>query len=59
MVSRRAVAESKELGLKLTELERKLSTHDRETVALFGAMRELMSPRASPKRKIGFLTKGE
>jgi hypothetical protein len=55
---RRLVSGSKELGLKLQELETRLSTHDREIVALFGAIRELMSPRASPKRKIGFSTKG-
>jgi len=56
---REVVAGSKELGLKLQEVERKLSTHDREIAALFAAIRNLMSPPAGAKRKIGFLSEGE
>ena len=44
----------KQLATKLAQLERKLSTHDEQIVVLFEAIRELMTPPAKPKRRIGF-----
>ena len=44
----------KQLATKLAQLERKLSTHDEQIVILFEAIRELMTPPAKPKRRIGF-----
>jgi hypothetical protein len=52
---RRVLVASKQLGLKLQELERKLWTHDREISALFKAIRRLMRPDRKSKRRIGFL----
>ncbi|MGB7294592.1 MAG: ORF6N domain-containing protein [Candidatus Aminicenantales bacterium] len=45
----------KELAQKLIELERKIERHDKEIVAIFRAIRQLMAPAPpQPKRKIGF-----
>lgn len=45
----------KELAQKLNELEQKIERHDKEIVAIFQAIRQLMAPPpAKPKRRIGF-----
>jgi hypothetical protein len=44
----------KELALKLTELENKLTLHDKQIIAILDAIRQLMAPPVKPKRKIGF-----
>ncbi|MCZ7587138.1 MAG: ORF6N domain-containing protein [Deltaproteobacteria bacterium] len=44
------------LAAKLNELERKLTTHDRQIGVLFDAIRKLMAPPDTKKRRIGFTT---
>ena len=44
----------KEITRKLTELERKLTGHDRDIKMIFDAINQLMKPLPSNKRKIGF-----
>ena len=51
---RNVLATHRQLAANLTELERKLSTHDQQIVVLFDAIRELMVPPVKPKRRIGF-----
>jgi hypothetical protein len=46
---------NKELAQKLTELERKISTHDQAIVGVIKAIRELMNPPEPKKRSIGFV----
>jgi hypothetical protein len=47
----------RELASKLTELENKLTLHDKQILAILDAIRQLMAPPAKPKRKIGFALK--
>jgi nucleoid DNA-binding protein len=35
-------------------LERKLTLHDKQILAILDAIRQLMAPPVKPKRKIGF-----
>jgi hypothetical protein len=51
---RSLLAAHKELALKLTELEKKLSLHDRQILAILDAIKRLMTQPDTPKRKIGF-----
>jgi hypothetical protein len=51
---RSLLAAHKEFALKLTELENKLTIHDKQILAILDAIRQLMSPPIKPKRKIGF-----
>ena len=51
---RNVFATHRQLAEKLTELELKLSVHDKQIVVLFDAIRELMAPPIKPKRRIGF-----
>jgi hypothetical protein len=44
----------KELAYKLEELERRIEAHDEQIVALFAAIRQLMTPPESQRKKIGF-----
>jgi hypothetical protein len=44
----------KDLAHKLEELERKIERHDEEISSIFQAIRNLMTPPTTPKRKIGF-----
>lgn len=48
---RRTVALNTDLGRKLASLEKK---YDRQFRIVFDAIRELMTPPAKPKRRIGF-----
>jgi phage regulator Rha-like protein len=52
---RNILATHRQLVAKLIELERKLGTHDRKFIVLFDAIRKLMAPPRSPKRRIGFV----
>jgi hypothetical protein len=53
---RSLLATHKQLAAKLTELERKLSTHDTQIMALIDAIKQLMTPPTTrDKRRIGFL----
>lgn len=54
---RSLLAAHKELALKLTEVEKKLTFHDKQILAILDAIKRLMSPPAIPKRKIGFYLK--
>lgn len=51
---REMLSSSKELTEKLAQLEKKIEKHDSEITLIFDAIRELMAPRAKPRRKIGF-----
>jgi len=52
---RQILSENKEIAVKIAELERKLSKHDEQIIALVEAIRHLMSPKLPPKnRRIGF-----
>ena len=52
---REIIGAHKELTGKLSELERKLGTHDEQIKTIFAAIRQLMAPPEAKKRKIGFL----
>jgi len=52
---RQMLAAHQELAEKLSELERKIGTHDRQIELIFDAIRQLMTPPEPNKRKIGFL----
>ena len=45
-----------ELAQKLTELERRVESHDTHIRSLFDAIRQLMEPPAVKSRRIGFKT---
>ena len=47
----------KELAHKLAELERNLQAHDEQIQAIFEALRQLMSPPETSRKKIGFEVK--
>lgn len=52
---RRLVAENKELHEKISALERKLSTHDRQILAIVASIRRLASqPEPRERRRIGY-----
>jgi hypothetical protein len=51
---RGALAAHRQLATKLDELERRLSTHDRQFASLFDAIRRLMAPSGKAGRPIGF-----
>jgi len=48
------LAAHKELAVKLEQLENRIESHDEQIVAIFEAIRQLMTPPDKPKRKIGF-----
>lgn len=51
---REMLATHRELAQKLTELERKLASHDAEISTLFDAIHKLMEPTERRKDRIGF-----
>jgi hypothetical protein len=51
---RRWVADQSELVVKLAELERRVAGHDQELKAVVRAIRQLMTPPETSKRRIGF-----
>ena len=51
---REMLAAHKELAVKLEQLENRIESHDEQIVAIFEAIRQLMTPPDKPKRKIGF-----
>jgi ORF6N domain len=51
---RRAIAGNRHILTKLSELERRLETHDSEIQALMDALRELMDPPEPTRTRIGF-----
>lgn len=54
---RTLVAAHKELTAKLTELERRVGTHDEHIEAIFNAIRQLMTPPPARVKQIGFRPK--
>ena len=56
---RYVLATHRELAVKLVELERKLTSHDKKILVLFDAIRKLMAVEEKPRRKIGFAATGE
>ena len=56
---RELLASNKELAQQLSELERRISTHDHAIVGILKAIRELMNPPEIKKRSIGFVTPEE
>lgn len=51
---RRIIFDSDALGRRFDELERKLSTHDQAIAGILTAIRQMMNPPPSSKRRIGF-----
>jgi hypothetical protein len=51
---REMLATHKVMAGKLTELEKRLDSHDQDIRNLVGAIRQLMTPPVKPRRKIGF-----
>lgn len=51
---REALATHRELGQRLTELERKCGAHDERIREIFEAIRQLMTPPEMPLKEIGF-----
>lgn len=47
----------RELARKLSELERRVESHDTHIRSLFDAIRQLMQPPESKTRRIGFKTR--
>ncbi|RKX19400.1 MAG: ORF6N domain-containing protein [Candidatus Zixiibacteriota bacterium] len=42
------------LSRKIIKMEKEVTRHDKEIVALFTALKQLISPPAKPKKRIGF-----
>jgi len=51
---REYLSSHKELAQKLTELEKKIETHDEAIQALIDAIRQLMTPPDKTRRRIGY-----
>jgi len=51
---RKMIASNNKLARKLAELEQHLESHDEQIQAIFEAIRQLMTPPAKPRKKIGF-----
>ena len=54
---RKMIASNNKLAQKLAELEQHLESHDEQIQAIFEAIRQLMTPPAKPRKKIGFVVK--
>ena len=54
---RQFLSAHRQLAQKLTELERRIGTHEEQIQVIFEAIRQLMTPPEPKKRKIGFLVK--
>jgi hypothetical protein len=54
---RELMAAHKELAAKLRELEGRIQDHDEKILAIFDAIRQLMAPSASTRKRIGFEVK--
>jgi len=54
---RQMLATHKELTRKLAELEQHLESHDQQIQAIFEAIRQLMTPPATRRKRIGFEVK--
>ncbi len=54
---REMLSTHKELAHKLVQLERKIEKHDEDIIAIFNAIRSLMTPPEPKKKEIGFHVK--
>jgi len=54
---RQVIATHRHMSDKLTELEKKIGTHDRQIAAVFEAIRRLMAPPEKSRKEIGFKVK--
>jgi hypothetical protein len=53
---RQLLASHRELALKLTDLERRVASHDTSISSLVSAIRQLLQPPEPKKKRIGFVT---
>lgn len=51
---REMLAKNRQLAAKINELDRRLETHDTAIQDIIEAIKELMLPEGTPRRKIGF-----
>lgn len=51
---RRVIETHKELLIKLSDLERRITVHDEQIHSVFEAIRQMMQPPEPPRKKIGF-----
>ena len=51
---RQIMASHKDLAYRIEALERKYGSHDAEIQVIFDAIKQLLEPPVSPKRRIGF-----
>jgi hypothetical protein len=51
---REMLAKNRQLAAKINELDRRLETHDSAIQDIIEAIKELMAPEGTSKRKIGF-----
>lgn len=51
---RQMLLTNKDILLKLEQLERKVSRHDGDIKLIFEYLKELLTPKTEPLRKIGF-----
>lgn len=51
---RRMLADQRQLAIRLAELERKFTAHDKSFQVVFAYLRQLMQPPAPKKKPIGF-----
>lgn len=51
---REVLSQTRELSARLSELEQRVAGHDEHIQALFEAIRQLMTPPDTPKKRIGF-----
>lgn len=51
---RNMLATHKEVARRLNELEQRIGTHDKAIRSLMDAIRQLMEPPKTPRRRIGF-----
>jgi hypothetical protein len=54
---RKMIASNNKLARKLAELEQHLESHDEQIQSIFEAIRQLMTPPETKKKKIGFMVK--
>ncbi len=54
---REMLSTHKELAHKLDQLEKKIEKHDEDIIAIFNAIRSLMTPPEPKKKEIGFHVK--
>ena len=54
---RKMMSSQTELTHKLDQIEKDIAEHDEQITAIFEAIRQLMTPPDTPKKKIGFQVK--